>query len=277
MDPSLIALVVCALFLLVTLITGILPGLRVSHSVAGFVAADRTMGPVLLYFVLGASIFSSFAFLGGPGWAYSRGAAALLHRRLRGDRHGADLLRRTAGAAAGRALRLRHPGRAARPPLRQPGAVGAAGGAVGGGLHPLPDPADEGGGLHPGGALRRPGVGGGGGGGGLRGGAGLRADQRRPRGGLDQRPPGRLHDGDRLVPRALSAFQALRRGGGDVRADRGQRQGGAAHRPRAGRRRASRGGGRPSARRCWCRRSAFRSGPTSSCAASPPRTTALSS
>jgi solute:Na+ symporter, SSS family len=77
MDPTLIALVVCGLFLLVTLITGVLPGLRVSHSVTGFVAADRTMGPVLLYFVLGASIFSSFAFLGGPGWAYSRGAAAL--------------------------------------------------------------------------------------------------------------------------------------------------------------------------------------------------------
>ena len=76
MDPTLIALAVCGLFLLVTLITGILPGLRVSSSVAGFVAADRTMGPVLLYFVLGASIFSSFAFLGGPGWAYSRGAAA---------------------------------------------------------------------------------------------------------------------------------------------------------------------------------------------------------
>lgn len=77
MDPAAISLTVCGLFLLVTLVTGMLPGLRVSHSVTGFVAADRTMGPVLLYFVLGASIFSSFAFLGGPGWAYSRGAAAL--------------------------------------------------------------------------------------------------------------------------------------------------------------------------------------------------------
>ena len=34
------------------------------------------MNLVVLYFVMGASIFSSFAFLGGPGWAYSRGAAA---------------------------------------------------------------------------------------------------------------------------------------------------------------------------------------------------------
>ena len=31
---------------------------------------------MVLYFIIGASIFSAFAFLGGPGWAYSRGAAA---------------------------------------------------------------------------------------------------------------------------------------------------------------------------------------------------------
>lgn len=56
---------------------GIVPGLKVSHSTTGYVAGDRSMNVFILYFVLGASIFSSFAFLGGPGWAYSRGAAAL--------------------------------------------------------------------------------------------------------------------------------------------------------------------------------------------------------
>ncbi len=76
MDVSTIALVVCGLYLAVTLAMGLLPGLRVSKSIAGYVAADRAMGVLVLYFVLGASIFSSFAFLGGPGWAYSRGAAA---------------------------------------------------------------------------------------------------------------------------------------------------------------------------------------------------------
>lgn len=55
---------------------GIIPGLKISSSVTGFVAGDRKMNLLILYFVLGASIFSSFAFLGGPGWAYSRGAAA---------------------------------------------------------------------------------------------------------------------------------------------------------------------------------------------------------
>lgn len=34
------------------------------------------MNVLVLYFVLGAAVFSSFAFLGGPGWAYSRGAAS---------------------------------------------------------------------------------------------------------------------------------------------------------------------------------------------------------
>ena len=71
-----IALWICGGYLLVTLAMGILPGLRVSKSIAGYVAADRSMGFLVMYFVLGASIFSSFAFLGGPGWAYSRGAAA---------------------------------------------------------------------------------------------------------------------------------------------------------------------------------------------------------
>lgn len=76
MDGGLIALGVCALYLVVTLAMGVAPSFRVSSSVDGYVAADRSMQLVVLYFVLGASIFSSFAFLGGPGWAYSRGGAA---------------------------------------------------------------------------------------------------------------------------------------------------------------------------------------------------------
>ncbi|HJL20465.1 MAG TPA: sodium:solute symporter family protein [Sandaracinaceae bacterium LLY-WYZ-13_1] len=42
----------------------------------GYVAGDRSLGLLLLYFITGATIFSAFAFLGLPGWAYSRGAAA---------------------------------------------------------------------------------------------------------------------------------------------------------------------------------------------------------
>lgn len=63
-------------YLLATLTIGLLAGRRASHSVAGYVAADRSFGLLVMYFITGATVFSSFAFLGGPGWAYSRGAAA---------------------------------------------------------------------------------------------------------------------------------------------------------------------------------------------------------
>ncbi|MDZ7773877.1 MAG: sodium:solute symporter family protein [Balneolaceae bacterium] len=76
MENWVIVLIICGIYLLLTLAMGIIPGLKVSDSVTGFVAGDRSMNLLILYFVMGASIFSSFAFLGGPGWAYSRGAAA---------------------------------------------------------------------------------------------------------------------------------------------------------------------------------------------------------
>lgn len=63
-------------YLLVSLVVGLLAGRRASGGTEGYVAGDRSFSFLLLYFIMGASIFSAFAFLGGPGWAYSRGAAA---------------------------------------------------------------------------------------------------------------------------------------------------------------------------------------------------------
>lgn len=71
-----IELIPCIIYLAIALILGMVPGMSVTRSVAGYVSGDRNLDTVLLYFVLGAAVFSSFAFLGGPGWAYSRGAAA---------------------------------------------------------------------------------------------------------------------------------------------------------------------------------------------------------
>lgn len=68
--------VIIAVYLLITLGIGIAAGRRASKGVQGYVAGDRDFGLLVMYFVTGASVFSSFAFLGGPGWAYSRGAAA---------------------------------------------------------------------------------------------------------------------------------------------------------------------------------------------------------
>lgn len=63
-------------YLALVLTVGLLSARKTSRSVTGYVAGDRAMNVLVLYFVLGAAIFSSFAFLGAPGWAYSRGAAA---------------------------------------------------------------------------------------------------------------------------------------------------------------------------------------------------------
>ena len=63
-------------YLATTLAVGLVAGRRASKSVQGYVAGDRDFGLLVMYFITGASVFSAFAFLGGPGWAYSRGAAA---------------------------------------------------------------------------------------------------------------------------------------------------------------------------------------------------------
>jgi SSS family solute:Na+ symporter len=76
MERWLFITILISAYLMVTLAIGLLAGRKASDSVAGFVAADRSFGLLVMYFVTGATVFSSFAFLGGPGWTYSRGAAA---------------------------------------------------------------------------------------------------------------------------------------------------------------------------------------------------------
>lgn len=73
---SVIVVSISAAYLLACLVIGMLPGRKASSSAAGYVAGDRSLGVLVMYFITGATIFSAFAFLGAPGWAYSRGAAA---------------------------------------------------------------------------------------------------------------------------------------------------------------------------------------------------------
>ncbi len=72
-----IVLAVNIAYLLVCLVVGMRAGRGTSDTAVGFVAGDRALGPVVMYFITGATIFSAFAFLGAPGWAYSQGVAAL--------------------------------------------------------------------------------------------------------------------------------------------------------------------------------------------------------
>ena len=63
-------------YLALSLVVGLWPARSSSVTTEGFVAGDRGLGLVVMYFITGATVFSAFAFLGGPGWAYSRGTAA---------------------------------------------------------------------------------------------------------------------------------------------------------------------------------------------------------
>jgi SSS family solute:Na+ symporter len=71
-----VVVAVVAGYLLVNLMVGLRAGIRSTDTVAGYVAGDRDFGTLVMYFVAGATMFSAFAFLGGPGWAFSRGGAA---------------------------------------------------------------------------------------------------------------------------------------------------------------------------------------------------------
>lgn len=66
-------------YLVITLAIGIRAGSSGggSSTLDEYVAGGRSLGLVLVFFIMGAEIFSAFTFLGGPGWAYSRGAPAL--------------------------------------------------------------------------------------------------------------------------------------------------------------------------------------------------------
>ena len=76
MPSTTIVVGISVAYLVASLAVGMWPGRKASGTASGFVAGDRSLGLVLMYFITGATIFSSFSFLGAPGWAYTRGAAA---------------------------------------------------------------------------------------------------------------------------------------------------------------------------------------------------------
>ena len=74
----LIALIIIGLYLVLALVVGMLAGYkREFFSVEEFTVTHRNMSLFLMWVMMGGAIFSAFAFLGGPGWAFSKGAPAL--------------------------------------------------------------------------------------------------------------------------------------------------------------------------------------------------------
>lgn len=72
-DPVVLGVVLA--YVAASLVVGL--GSGRSETLTAWVAGDRGLGLVVMYFVTGATVFSAFAFLGGPGWVYTRGVSAL--------------------------------------------------------------------------------------------------------------------------------------------------------------------------------------------------------
>lgn len=69
-------LVIIFAYLFFILFLGSLAGKGRDRSIVEYIAASRNLNFLVMYFLLGGAIFSAFAYLGGPGWAYSKGAAS---------------------------------------------------------------------------------------------------------------------------------------------------------------------------------------------------------
>ncbi len=76
MSNSMIVTGITLVYLAMVLWVGLRARSQESSSLEGYVAGGRHVGVVVLFFILGAEIFSAFAFLGAPGWAYKHGSPA---------------------------------------------------------------------------------------------------------------------------------------------------------------------------------------------------------
>ena len=72
-----IALVAISIYLVLAFLIGIMAGKGKSFfSLSEYAVGYRSFNLFVMWFLMGGTIFSAFAFLGGPGWAFSKGAAS---------------------------------------------------------------------------------------------------------------------------------------------------------------------------------------------------------
>ena len=77
MSNWMFALCSMLVYLVIAFALGLLAGRKRSFwSVSEYAVADRGLGFIVVWFMMGGTVFSAFAFLGGPGMAFSQGAAA---------------------------------------------------------------------------------------------------------------------------------------------------------------------------------------------------------
>lgn len=76
MESWIIILAIIGVYLFFVMFLGVFAGRGHEDSVEEYITASRSLGFIVMYFLMGGAIFSAFAYLGGPGWAYSKGAAS---------------------------------------------------------------------------------------------------------------------------------------------------------------------------------------------------------
>ena len=77
MSPSLIALSIIFGIVLIGAVTGLYAGFRRQMNLEQWAVAGRGFGLILVWLLMAGEIYTTFAFLGASGWAYSRGGPTL--------------------------------------------------------------------------------------------------------------------------------------------------------------------------------------------------------
>ncbi len=73
MSEAAISISIIFSWIILTLVVGILAGIKRKFSLEGYLVSGRALGALFLYTLLAAEIYSAYAFLGVAGWAYSYG------------------------------------------------------------------------------------------------------------------------------------------------------------------------------------------------------------
>jgi len=77
MTPSVVAMTIIFGIILVGAITGVYAGFRRQMSLEQWTVGGRGFGLVLIWLLMAGEVYTTFAFLGASGWAYSRGGPTL--------------------------------------------------------------------------------------------------------------------------------------------------------------------------------------------------------
>src|SRR5213594_2788175 len=77
MSPSAVSLTTNFVIVAMGAAIGFLAGVRRKMDLEQWTVGGRGFGPVLMYLLMAGEVYTTFAFLGASGWAYSRGGPTL--------------------------------------------------------------------------------------------------------------------------------------------------------------------------------------------------------